>query len=37
MSVGISGVSGMPVGLNNKFAIKDIIEGTYYIVMYRKI
>jgi xanthosine utilization system XapX-like protein len=37
MSVNIIGIIGMPVGLNNKFIIKDLIEGTCYIVMYRKI
>jgi hypothetical protein len=36
MSVGISGIIGMPGGLNKKFEIKELIEGTSYIVMYRK-
>jgi hypothetical protein len=28
---------GMPVGLNNQFTIKELIDGACYIVMYRKI
>jgi xanthosine utilization system XapX-like protein len=37
MSVGILGILGMPVGLNNKFTIKQLIEGACYIVMYRDV
>jgi hypothetical protein len=37
MSVGIIGISGMHVRLNNKFPIKQLIEGAWYIVTYRKI
>jgi xanthosine utilization system XapX-like protein len=37
MSVGILGILGMPVGLNHKFTIKQLIEGACYIVMYRDV
>jgi hypothetical protein len=35
MSLGIIGITGMPVGLNNKFPIEGLIEAACYIIRYR--